>query len=60
MSEEKRHLTERCEIKVIDGHIEAECLTKEDRDELARAFEEEAILRVKPKVAVAEEETPIT
>lgn len=54
MSEEKHPLTERCEIKIVDGHIEAECDTKDDRDELAKVFEEEAILRVKPKVAVEE------
>lgn len=49
-------LFQRCQLKVVVGqdgkrHIEAECVTKEDRDELATAFEEEAILRVKPQVA---------
>jgi len=57
MSEqEKKPLLDRCDIKIVDGHIEAECLTKEDRDELAAAFEEEAILRIKPKVAPETEE----
>ena len=55
---EKRPLLDRCQITIVDGHIEAECLTKEDRDELAAAFEEEAILRVQPKVAPATEEQP--
>jgi len=43
-------------------HFEATCLTKADRDELAALFEEEAILRVNPKVApepVIEEQTTI-
>jgi len=51
MSDEEKTLLERCPIKVVDGHLEADCETKEDRDELAAAFDQEAILRVKPKVA---------
>jgi len=38
------------------GHIEASCATKEGRNKLAAILEEEAILRVQPKVVV--EETP--
>ncbi len=33
-------------------HFEAECLSKEARDELASIFEQEAILRVNPKVVL--------
>ena len=36
------------------AHFEAECLSKEARDELAAVFEQEAILRVNPKVILAE------
>jgi hypothetical protein len=54
--QEKQPLLDRCQITIVDGHIEAECLTKDDREELAAAFEEEAILRVKPKVAPQTEE----
>jgi len=36
------------------AHFEAECLSKEARNELAAIFEEEAILRVNPKVILAE------
>jgi len=49
--QEKQPLLDRCQITIVDGHIEAECFTKEDRDELAAAFDQEAILRVKLKVA---------
>jgi len=37
-------------------HFEATCASKEARDELAAIFDEEAILRVNPKVIL--EETP--
>jgi len=48
-----------CQIIVSttpDGkkHFEATCLSKEHRDELAAIFEEEAILRVNPKVKLEE------
>ncbi len=51
-----------CKGKVVtteDGkkHFEIECKSKEDRDELASILEEEAILRVNPKVIL--EETPV-
>lgn len=36
------------------AHFEAECLSKEARDELAAIFEQEAILRVNPKVILEE------
>ena len=57
----ERSLFHRCQLKIVtspDGkrHIEAECETKKDRDELAAAFEEEAILRVKPAVPKLEHE----
>ncbi len=43
------------------AHFEAECLSKEARDELAAIFEEEAILRVNPKVILQEiADTPPT
>ena len=35
-------------------HFEGECLNKAARDELAAVFEEEAILRVNPKVKLDE------
>lgn len=59
MSEEKQPLLDRCKVRIVGDHIEAECDTKEDRDELAAAFDQEAILRIKPKVAPASEE-PVT
>ena len=50
-----------CKIRVVtaaDGkkHFESDCLDKKARDELAAIFEEEAILRINPKVVL--EETP--
>jgi len=38
-------------------HFEIECISKEAREELAAIFEEEAILRINPKVIL--EEAPI-
>ena len=35
-------------------HFESECLSKEARDELNAIFEQEAILRVNPKVILEE------
>lgn len=56
-----------CKGKVVtteDGkkHFEIECKSKKDREEVAAIFEEEAILRVNPKVVLEEtpEETPVT
>ena len=51
----------KCKTEVIetpDGkrHFESECLSKEARDHLAAVFEEEAILRVNPKMVL--EDTP--
>lgn len=51
----KRPLLERCPVKIVDGHFEHDCETKEDRDELATVYEQDAILRVKPAGAVREE-----
>ncbi len=53
-----------CEIVVTttpDGkkHFEATCQDKEARNDLAAIFEEEAILRVNPKI-ILEEPTPTT
>jgi len=44
------------------GHIEATCASKEARDKLAAILEEEAILRVNPKVVLDDTpvETPVT
>ena len=39
------------------AHFEAECLSKEARDELAAIFEQEAILRINPKVIL--EDLPV-
>lgn len=52
----KRPLLDRCPVKIVDGHLEHDCETKEDRDEMAAVYEQEAILRVKPKVAPGTEE----
>ncbi|MBA7703674.1 hypothetical protein ES703_112466 [subsurface metagenome] len=46
-----------CQIRIVttaDGklHFESDCLSKEARDKLAAVFEEEAILRVNPKVVL--------
>ncbi|MBA7703232.1 hypothetical protein ES703_112014 [subsurface metagenome] len=46
-----------CKVTVVetaDGkkHFEATCLSKEARDKLASVFEQEAILRVNPKVKI--------
>lgn len=48
-----------CEIRVVvtaDGkkHFESDCVSKEARNALAAVFEEEAILRVNPKVLLEE------
>jgi len=50
-----------CEIRVVttaDGkkHFESECLDNKARDELAAVFEEEAILRINPKMVL--DDTP--
>lgn len=47
----KRPLLERCPVKIVDGHLEHDCETKEDRDEMAAVYDQETILRVKPRVA---------
>ncbi len=49
----------KCKTAVIetpDGkrHFESDCLDKKARDELAAIFEEEAILRINPKVVLEE------
>jgi len=54
---DQKPLLERCELKVVEGHLEAVCDTKDDQHELGAVLEEEAILRVKPKVAPEEEVT---
>jgi hypothetical protein len=36
------------------AHFEGDCLNKEARDELAAIFEEEAVLRINPKVILEE------
>ncbi|MBA7710263.1 hypothetical protein ES703_119203 [subsurface metagenome] len=50
-----------CKGKVVTGpdgkkHLELDCIDKEAREEIASILEEEAILRVNPKVVF--EETP--
>jgi hypothetical protein len=52
----QRSIFTRCQLKEVDGHIEAECESKQDRDELAALFEQEAILRVKPAAPKLEHE----
>jgi len=41
-----------CELKIVDGHLEADCLTKEEQRLLADLLEKEVIIRVKPKVTL--------
>ena len=43
-----------CTLKVVDGHIEAECETKEHSHELAELLEHEVIIRVKPSKVTEE------
>jgi len=48
-----------CELRVVttaDGkkHFESDCLDKKARDELNAIFEEEAVLRINPKVILEE------
>jgi len=45
-------------VTTVDGkkHFEIECGSKKDRDEVAAIFEEEAILRINPKVVL--DDTP--
>ena len=50
-----------CKIIVVEdsegrGHFEATCFSKEARDKLAAIFEQEAILRVNPKLIL--DDTP--
>jgi hypothetical protein len=35
-----------CEFKIVDGHLEADCLTKEDQRLMAELLEKEVVLRV--------------
>jgi len=49
--QEQRPLLDRCPITIVDGHFEHTCETDQDRDELKAIYDQEAILRVKPKVA---------
>ncbi|MBA7684435.1 hypothetical protein ES703_92830 [subsurface metagenome] len=49
----------KCKTEVVetpDGkrHFESDCLDKKAREELAAIFEEEAILRINPKVVLEE------
>ncbi|MBA7716945.1 hypothetical protein ES703_126030 [subsurface metagenome] len=49
-----------CKVEVIEDaegkkHFEATCLSKEAREELASILEQEAILRVNPKVVLENE-----
>lgn len=52
MSEEKTITPCPCEIKIVDGHLEADCFTKEDQQRMSELLEKEVIIRVKPKVSV--------
>jgi len=56
-----------CKGRIVtteDGkkHFEVDCKDKEARDEVAAVFEEEAILRINPKIVLEEnpEENPVT
>ncbi|MBA7684438.1 hypothetical protein ES703_92833 [subsurface metagenome] len=53
----------KCKTEVVetpDGkrHFESDCLDKKAREELAAIFEEEAILRINPKVILEPEPEP--
>lgn len=52
MSEEKPITPCPCELKVVDGHLEADCFTKEEQRLMAELLEKEVIIRVKPKVSI--------
>jgi len=52
--EKKPSLFSLCSLKVVDGHLEAECLTKEASHELAELLEHEVVIRVKPKAVLVE------
>lgn len=52
MSEEKTIIPCPCELKVVDGHLEADCFTKEEQQLMAELLEKEVIIRVKPKVSI--------
>lgn len=43
-----------CELKIVDGHLEADCLSKDDQRLLADLLEKEVIIRVKSKAIVSE------
>jgi len=47
-------------VTTEDGkkHFEIECKSKKDRDEVASVFEEEAILRINPKVILEDSPVP--
>jgi len=47
-TEKKPSVFSVCSLKVVDGHIEADCKTKEASHELAELLEHEVIIRVKP------------
>ena len=51
MSDEAKEICP-CQLKVIDGHLEADCLTKDEARHLQELLEKEVIIRVKPKVKV--------
>lgn len=60
MSDEgKGSILERCELKVVEGpdgpRFEAMCESEDDRAELNRVFNQEAILRIKPRGANVDE-----
>ena len=49
----------KCDIKIVEDplgkkHFECECPNEESRNELAKVFAEEAILRIKPAAPVSE------
>lgn len=53
MGDEKKFIEEcPCELKIVDGHLEAECATKAAQQLLAELLEKEVIIRVKAKVLV--------
>ena len=49
-------------VNTEDGkkHFEIECKSKEDREQIAAIFEEEAILRVNPKVILVDTQAEVS
>ena len=49
-------------VTTQDGkkHLELECKSKDDREQVAAIFEEEIVLRVNPKVILVDTQAPVS